>query len=39
MLSVNRIINIECRAWAKNIIYNGSMRDRQGSIHFELMID
>jgi sodium/potassium-transporting ATPase subunit beta len=37
--TLNRIINIECRAWAKNIIYNGSMRDRQGSIVFELMID
>lgn len=36
---VNRIINIECRAWAKNIIYNGSFRDRQGSVHFEIMID
>jgi len=36
---LHRIINIECRAWAKNIIYNGSFRDRQGSIHFELMID
>lgn len=36
---LHRIINIECRAWAKNIIYNGSYRDRQGSVHFELMID
>ncbi|XP_077296718.1 nervana 1 [Arctopsyche grandis] len=36
---LNRIINIECRAWAKNIIYVGSQRDRQGSVHFELMID
>lgn len=33
------IINIECRAWAKNVLYNGSYRDRQGSVHFELMID
>ncbi|KAJ6649707.1 Sodium/potassium-transporting ATPase subunit beta-1 [Pseudolycoriella hygida] len=36
--TLNRIINIECRAWAKNILYNGSLRDRQGSIHFELMV-
>ncbi|CRL00884.1 CLUMA_CG014135, isoform A [Clunio marinus] len=35
----NQIINIQCRAWAKNINYNGSHRDRQGSVHFELMID
>lgn len=34
-----RIINIECRAWAANIHYNGSFRDRQGSVHFELMVD
>ncbi|XP_070497050.1 sodium/potassium-transporting ATPase subunit beta-1-like isoform X1 [Chironomus tepperi] len=37
--SVNQIINIECRAWAKNIVYSGSHRDRKGSVHFELMID
>jgi sodium/potassium-transporting ATPase subunit beta len=36
--ALHRIINIECRAWAKNIIYAGG-RDRTGSIHFELMID
>lgn len=35
----NRIINIECRAWAKNLHYDGSYRDRQGSVHFELMVD
>ncbi|CAL8072153.1 unnamed protein product [Orchesella dallaii] len=31
------LINIECRAWAKNIIYDKI--DRLGSVHFELMID
>lgn len=31
------LINIECKAWAKNIIYDRS--DRRGSVHFELMID
>lgn len=36
---VNQIINVECRAWAKNIQYSGSHRDRKGSVHFELMID
>lgn len=33
------VINIECIAWAQNILYHGGERDRQGSIHFELMID
>lgn len=33
------VINIECKAWATNIIYHGGERDRQGSTHFELMID
>nr|XP_034840057.1 sodium/potassium-transporting ATPase subunit beta-2-like [Maniola hyperantus] len=31
------IINIECRAWARNIAYN--RRDRVGVVHFELMIE
>lgn len=35
----NKNINIECIAWATNIIYHGGERDRQGSIHFELLID
>ncbi|XP_031632333.1 sodium/potassium-transporting ATPase subunit beta-2-like [Contarinia nasturtii] len=35
----NKNINVECIAWAKNIVYRGGLRDRQGSIHFELMID
>lgn len=37
--TVRQIINIECRAWAKNIEYNGSYRDRQGSVHIEVMVD
>ncbi|XP_055682368.1 sodium/potassium-transporting ATPase subunit beta-2-like [Lutzomyia longipalpis] len=36
--ALNRLINIECRAWAKNIQYQGG-RDRSGSVHLELMID
>ncbi|XP_063700319.1 sodium/potassium-transporting ATPase subunit beta-2-like [Culicoides brevitarsis] len=35
----NTIINIECRAWAKNIIYHGGNRDRSGSVHLEMLID
>ncbi|XP_030748659.1 sodium/potassium-transporting ATPase subunit beta-2 isoform X1 [Sitophilus oryzae] len=31
------VINVECRAWAKNIKY--SRMDRTGSVHFELLID
>ncbi|KAK9872953.1 hypothetical protein WA026_020303 [Henosepilachna vigintioctopunctata] len=31
------VINIECRAWAKNIKYNRT--DRSGSVHFELLLD
>lgn len=31
------IINVECRAWAKNIIYD--RRERLGVVHFEIMIE
>lgn len=31
------IINIECKAWAKNIEHDRT--DRRGSVHLELMID
>lgn len=31
------IINVECKAWAKNIRHDRS--DRIGSVHFELLID
>ncbi|XP_060518777.1 sodium/potassium-transporting ATPase subunit beta-2 isoform X2 [Cylas formicarius] len=31
------VINVECRAWAKNIRY--SRTDKIGSVHFELLID
>lgn len=34
------MINIDCRAWAKNIVYiGGSPLRRKGSVHFELMRD
>ena len=36
----NRIINVQCRAWAKNIKYTPSKGKRSGGVvHFELMID
>ncbi|KAJ3656983.1 hypothetical protein Zmor_016019 [Zophobas morio] len=31
------LINIECKAWARNIIHDRV--DRRGSVHFELMVD
>lgn len=31
------LINIECKAWAKNIKHD--RMDREGSVHFELLID
>lgn len=31
------LINIECKAWAKNIHHDRS--ERRGSVHFELMVD
>lgn len=31
------LINIECKAWARNI--NHDRTDRRGSVHFELMVD
>ncbi|KAL0848802.1 hypothetical protein ABMA28_013227 [Loxostege sticticalis] len=37
--TLNQIINIRCRAWAKNILYTDSLRDRFGSTHLEIMID
>lgn len=36
---VKQSVNIECRVWAKNIIYRGGLRDRQGSVSFVLLID
>ncbi|XP_069691959.1 sodium/potassium-transporting ATPase subunit beta-2-like [Periplaneta americana] len=36
---LNSLINIECRAWAKNIIYSNMLGHREGSVHFEVMID
>lgn len=36
---MNILIGVECRAWAKNIIYSGSLRDRKGSVSFQINID
>ncbi|XP_026680191.1 sodium/potassium-transporting ATPase subunit beta-2-like [Diaphorina citri] len=35
----NTLINVDCRAWAKNIIYKKSLVNREGSVHFEIMVD
>lgn len=37
--AVKQSINLECRVWAKNIVYRGGLRDRQGSVSFILLID
>ncbi|GFW54554.1 hypothetical protein TNCV_2232281 [Trichonephila clavipes] len=36
---INRgvLVNVECRAWAKNIVFDRG--DRLGSVHFELLVD
>jgi len=31
------LINVECKAWAENIKY--SRQEREGSVHFELLVD
>jgi sodium/potassium-transporting ATPase subunit beta len=31
------LINVECKAWAKNIIH--SRMERRGSVHFEILMD
>lgn len=33
------IINIECKAWARNIRHTNDRHERLGSVHFELLID
>lgn len=33
------LINMECRAWAKNIQYKANAQVREGSVHFELQVD
>lgn len=35
----NLVINIECKAWAKNIIHSDNRMERHGSVHFQLLID
>ncbi|XP_054007404.1 sodium/potassium-transporting ATPase subunit beta-2-like isoform X5 [Hylaeus anthracinus] len=35
----NKVINVECHAWAKNIIHTTLKGEKSGSVHFELMID
>lgn len=33
------MINIECRAWAKNIKVQKYLFNREGSVHFEMLVD
>lgn len=36
---IGQLINVECIAWAHNVRYHGGERDRQGSVHFEILVD
>lgn len=38
-LLFNKMVNIECRAWAKNVIYTGGAREWLGSITFQILMD
>jgi len=38
-VTLNQMVNIECRAWAKNIVYSGNTNSRTGSVAFQLFID
>jgi len=38
-LKIGTMVNVECRAWARNILYNGSFRDRKGSVTFQFLVD
>ncbi|XP_014204441.1 sodium/potassium-transporting ATPase subunit beta-2-like [Copidosoma floridanum] len=35
---INVTINVECKAWAKNIKYSSHRGEKVGSVHFELLI-
>ncbi|XP_058808797.1 sodium/potassium-transporting ATPase subunit beta-2-like [Phymastichus coffea] len=35
----SEVIRVECRAWAKNIHYRSKKGEKNGAIHFELMVD
>ncbi|XP_001357413.1 sodium/potassium-transporting ATPase subunit beta-1 [Drosophila pseudoobscura] len=34
-----QMLDVECRAWAKNVIYSGSARDRMGSVTFQIVVE
>ncbi|KAH8297949.1 hypothetical protein KR018_002366 [Drosophila ironensis] len=36
---IGQMLDIECQAWAKNIIYSGSARDRMGSVTFQIIVN
>ncbi|XP_034474154.1 sodium/potassium-transporting ATPase subunit beta-1 [Drosophila innubila] len=38
-MAIGKMMDVECRAWAKNIIYSGSLRDRMGSVTFQFLMD
>ncbi|KAH8279715.1 hypothetical protein KR054_002776 [Drosophila jambulina] len=36
---MGQMLDVECRAWAKNIVYSGSARDRMGSVTFQIIVN
>ncbi|CAF3456213.1 unnamed protein product [Rotaria sp. Silwood1] len=38
-IETNVLINIECRAYARNIDHNDSLEFIRGSVHFELIVE
>ncbi|XP_022216086.1 sodium/potassium-transporting ATPase subunit beta-1-like [Drosophila obscura] len=38
-LKKGQILDVECRAWAKNIIYKGTVSDRMGSVAFKIIVN
>ncbi|XP_014253434.1 sodium/potassium-transporting ATPase subunit beta-2-like [Cimex lectularius] len=37
--AMHSLINIECRIWAKNAFYRKNPKDREGAVHFEILLD
>jgi sodium/potassium-transporting ATPase subunit beta len=38
-IETNVLINVECQAYARNIVNNDALDYRRGSVHFELIVE
>ncbi len=38
-IETNVLINVECRAYAQNIVNNEAIEYQRGSVHFELVVE